>query len=173
MFDEIILSIIVIIMIISVRVWINIITNTNIPVGSIYEKVSPKPQQKLDSKLNDFYFIPYLNVTNSSSTLTDIEGPLFPEQMAPKCRLFGSDCVGFDTNGHLLLTKDKKPNYVNVRSQFQSSPVPVGFYQYLPNGESAFKEMCVKQFEGNLNGKKCTLSDLQLNKLVNQLNKNV
>lgn len=161
-------------MIVSVYIWINIIRNTDIPVGSIYEIPIPIKRFKINT-FNDFYFIPYLNVTNSSTTLTDLEGPLFPEQMAPKCRLFGSECIGFDTNGHLLLTKDKNPNYANVRSQTRSiQPGPIGFYQYLPfDGESKFNEMCVKQFEGNLSGKTCNLSDLQLDKLVNQLNKNV
>lgn len=175
MFDEIIMGLILALMIISVYIWTNIIRNTEIPIGSIYDTSIITPHLKDPNVFNDFYFIPYLNVTNSSTILRDIEGPLIPTQMAPKCRLFGTDCIGFDTNGHLLLTKDKSPNYANVRSQSQStlSLGPIGFYQYLPNDGGRFNDMCVKQFEGTLKGKNCILSDLQLDKLVNQLNKNV
>lgn len=54
--------------------------------------------------LQDFYYFDGIGITNPSTNFSDVTNAT---TIANRCKLFGSKCLGFDTNGSLFLERDK------------------------------------------------------------------
>ena len=136
-YERVIWALILIIIVLAVYWWYDIISNTPIPQGSIDEPIRKRRHKLSPSPMDpgpDFYFFPKLGVINTSTTLRDQEGPLFPNELAKRCRMFGKNCMGFDSDGHLILTRDK----TNLRFR-QYEDKTAGYYRHLPEGDDEFK----------------------------------
>jgi len=59
--------------------------------------------------LQDFFYFPGIGVTNPSVNYDNplIQEGVNPHDMSNKCKLYGPQCMGFDTKGSLYLQNDK------------------------------------------------------------------
>jgi len=55
--------------------------------------------------MNNFWYFNGIGISNPSTNFSSIPG-INKEEIAQKCKLFGNDCIGFDTIGSIFLKRD-------------------------------------------------------------------
>lgn len=170
-YENIVYALIVLIIIASIYWWFEIVSSTPNPSGSIYESVHKRkkicPANPFEPG-QGFYLFPGLGVLNTSTTLRDPEGALLPKELAKNCRLFGKDCIGFDSDGNLVLSRDKE----TLRFRKFEDNKKYGYYRHMPGdqGYESFKKQCTEEFGGEVKGRACVMTDAQTDALVRKLN---
>lgn len=159
--------------------WTFMLYDTPIPSGSIYDTTESPYYQNYQNQNgglfrslhpNDFYFFPRIGVTNTSTNFASTDGRPLPSEVAEKCRLFGKDCIGFDSDGYMVLSRDKDALRFRLFSDGSD-----GYYRYIPEsagGVNMFVETCEQQFEGRASKptKTCNMTQAQVDQLVRKLN---
>lgn len=139
-----------------------IISETPQPAGAINIHSDKEPQLTYFDKSipKDFYFFEKIGAQNTTTYFDMLE----PKELAEKCMIFKNECIGFDSQGNLVLGRDKdRLRFVTLSDDNQ------GYYRYLES-EDEFKEACEKNFGGEIDGKKCKLTLPQAENIIKQLN---
>jgi hypothetical protein len=173
-YEYMIYALVLIGIVLSVWIWTSILGDTPIPAGSIYDTSTAHGACKMrrtgsGKDLEKFYFFPKIGVLNTATALRNSLGETMSiQEMARKCKMFGQDCYGFDSDGNLVLERDKEA----LRFREFTNAGGAGYYRYLPNdvGGKEFRDICRKQFEGEPSGTICKLTDAQVEQLIRKLN---
>lgn len=120
-----------------------------VSIGAPSRRTTPANNRVLDQ----FYYFDGIGITNPS---TNFAQPLAPSntEMASKCKMFGNDCLGFDTLGSLFLARDRNiATLAGLQPRFKG-----GLYVATDNAHA--EKICNKlKGEFNESKRQCTRID--------------
>lgn len=98
-------SIIFVYLLLAMWVWRLFEVDTSFKPYSANVVLAEKPLNR--GNLQDFFYFPGIGVMNPSVNYDNYAIGIDPHEIADKCKLYGPQCMGFDTKGSLYLQRDR------------------------------------------------------------------